>query len=292
MLSLTLVTCLHGGPFEPPAGQEGSDAIPLDDARIVGWATAIESYQPDDSVSDAWRDSLRVLGPAEGTAFNVCSLGPSGTLTVSFGRAISNRLGPELAIFENSFSDSFLELSFVEVSSDGVNFVRFPNRSLTPSPVGSFGLIDATEVTGLAGNFRAGFGTPFDFSDLPEDALLDVNAVRFVRLVDVEGGLASDSSGATIYDPFPTSISAGFDCDAIALLAPREVGITDSTLSQGTFQLSLNSEVGLRYAVEASETLLAESWTQVSEATADSDELAFTFSTDGVAKRFFRVVSE
>ncbi|GHC46699.1 hypothetical protein GCM10007100_10440 [Roseibacillus persicicus] len=291
-LFLSLTATLYGGPYPPAAGQEGSGAIALGDERIVSWATMVESFHPDESVSEAWLDSEQALGPAEGNSFGVCSLGPGGTLTVSFGQVIPNRLGPELAVFENSFSDLFLELSFVEVSSDGVNFVRFPNRSLTPSAVGSFGAIDTTDITGFAGKYRQGFGTPFDFSDLPDSPLLDADGIRFVRLVDVVGGQSTDSSGAVVYDPYPTSGSAGFDCDGIALLAPVQVPIAESQWSQGEFRLSWASEAGKRYAIESTESLERESWTQLEILSAEGEELAFSFPTTGTAKQFFRVVSE
>ena len=294
ILATTLVLTLfaQGGPHSPAAGQTGSDAVAKDDPRIEGWAQAVESYSPDGSVAQAWRNSSLTLGPAEGNVFEVCSLGPGGTLTLSFGRTISNRLGPELAVFENGFSDSFLEFAFVEVSSDGVHFVRFPNESLTPDPVGSFGIIDTTEVAGLAGKYRQGFGTPFDFSALPEDPLLDLNAVRFVRLVDVVGGQSRDSSDAVIYDPFPTSVSAGFDCDAVALLVPGEVLISSTSVSESEFILRWQSEVGKNYAVEASETLQSDDWAELATWEAEEDELQFSFLTSGASKQFFRVVEE
>lgn len=291
VILLMLTVCVQGGPFPPAAEEEGSDAVSNDEARIVGWATTVESYEPDVSVSESFQDSSQALGPAEGTSFEVCSLGPGGSLTVSFGRAISNRLGPELAVFENSFSDTFLELAFVEVSSDGVHFVRFPSQSLTPAAVGSFGAVDPTDVSGLAGKYRQGFGTPFDFSDLPEDPFLDLGAVRFVRLVDVTGGQVNDSSGNVIYDPFPTVVSAGFDCDGIALLAPQSVPVSDSEVTEGEFTLSWQSEIGLRYAVEASASLMSDDWSELASWIADEEKLSFSFSIDGVSRQFFRVVS-
>ena len=263
-----------------------------DDPRIERWALNVESYLPDASVDQAWRDSSQALGPAEGTAFGVCSLGPGGSLTLSFGRPIVNRLGPELAVFENGFSDSFLELAFVEVSSDGVHFVRFPNESLTPAAVGSFGAVDTTEVAGLAGKYRQGFGTPFDFSDLPADPLLDLKAVQFVRLVDVVGGQSRDSSEGVIYDPFPTSGSAGFDCDAVALLVAKEVPISTTSLNEEQFTFSWPTIIGKNYAVEATATLQEADWTELESQIADETELQFSFPTSGASKQFFRVVED
>ena len=37
----------------------------------------------------------------------------------------------DFCVFENAFNDSFLELGFVEVSSNGNDFYRFPSTSFT-----------------------------------------------------------------------------------------------------------------------------------------------------------------
>ena len=78
----------------------------------------------------------------------VVSLGDGGYGILTFDEPIDNGLGWDFAVFENSFSDDFLELAFVEVSSDGINFFRFPATSLTQDivQVGGFGNIDANEL--------------------------------------------------------------------------------------------------------------------------------------------------
>jgi len=126
---------------------------------------------------------------------------------------------------ENSFSNTFLELAFVEVSSNGTDFFRFPNYSFTASPVSGFGNIDPTNIDGLAGKYRQGYGTPFDLDQLSGIAGLDVNRVQYVRLIDVVGnGSTFDSYPAAyggphpIYDPYPTSGSSGFDLDAVGVI--------------------------------------------------------------------------
>ena len=85
---------------------------------------------------------------------NVVVLGDSGRITLTFSGVIYNGPGFDFAVFENGFSDTFLELAWVEVSSDGTHFFRFPGFSLTPSAVGSFGTLDPTNIEGLAGKFR------------------------------------------------------------------------------------------------------------------------------------------
>src|SRR5437762_3542169 len=148
-----------------------------------------------------WMVPTQALGPAEGNAFNIVSLGDGGQITLTFDAPIANGPGFDFAVFENAFNDTFLELAYVEVSSDGTNFSRFGNTSLTPSPVPFVGAnVDATNLNNLAGKYRQGFGTPFDLSEL------GLSQITQVRIVDIPGdGSRLDSSNHPIYDPYPTS---------------------------------------------------------------------------------------
>ncbi len=220
---LAAVPAGRAGSFAPAAGQPGTTAVSMNSPDFVGWATGVASVTYGANVDKQWRTPDKALGPASGTSYDVVSLGDGGSITLSFSPAIKNGPGWDLAVFENSFSDTFLELGYVEVSSDGVNFIRFPNRSLTPGPVGSYGQVDPTDIDGLAGKYRQGYGAPFDLSDLalfPEvlAGVVNLSSIRYVRIVDVLGdGSARDSTGAVIYDPYPSSGSAGFDLDAIGV---------------------------------------------------------------------------
>ncbi|MGI9445403.1 MAG: DUF4465 domain-containing protein [Rubripirellula sp.] len=211
---------LLAGPYAPAAGQLGSTAIAHDDPAIIGWATGYENYQPGSDVDLAFQVPENAIGQAEGTISDAVTLGRSGQITLSFSTPIRNGFGSDFAVFENSFSDTFLELAYVEVSSDGSNFFRFENDSLTPSPVAAFGEVDPTNVHNLAGKYRRGQGTPFDLDDLRGiSPLLNTAAVTHVRVVDVVGdGTALDTSGDVIYDPSPTLGSAGFDLDGVGVL--------------------------------------------------------------------------
>src|SRR5207249_2137736 len=121
----------------------------------------------------------------------VVSLGDGGQITLGFDKPIRNGSGADFAVFENGFASgslAFLELGFVEVSSDGMNFFRFDatSNTQTTTQVASFGLLDATNLNNLGGKYVAGFGTPFDLQELAgRSPFLDVNDVRFVRIVDV-----------------------------------------------------------------------------------------------------------
>ncbi len=217
--AFALAAAAHAGPYAPAAGQPGSTAVSQSSSSITGWATGFLDYLPGPNVDASFQTPAKALGAATGVSTDTVVLGDSGRITLSFAGFITNGPGADFAVFENSFSDTFLELAWVEVSSNGSNFFRFPNFSLTASAVGSFSSIDPTNLDGIAGKYRGGFGTPFDLDILATVPGLDVNAVRYVRIVDIVGdGSAKDSLNRSIYDPHPTSISGGFDLDAVGVI--------------------------------------------------------------------------
>jgi hypothetical protein len=199
------------------------------DASLVARATGYENMQYGTFVDPQWQTPAKALGQAVGGSFDVVALGRGGQVTLTFGQAITDGDGWDFAVFENGFSDTFLELAFVEVSSDGTNFVRFANDSKTPGPVGGFGSVDPTNITGLAGKYRQGYGTPFDLAELGGIAGLDITRITHVRILDIVGdGTYLDSSGDIIYDLYPTTGSAGFDLDAIGVIhqVPEPASVT------------------------------------------------------------------
>lgn len=210
------------------------DAVALDDSRIVGWASGWRRPATfGTNLEPAWKHVERALGPATGKWDDVVSLGNGGALTFTFDAPIADGPGLDLAVFENGFSPAFLELAWVEVSSDGEHFARFPSLSLQTEVVPGYGTLDASEVGGVAGRYAGGYGTGFDLAQLADDdavltGRLDLGAVRYVRVVDIVGdGLALDALGNPLFDPTPTFSSAGFDVEAIAVLRtdaglPRE----------------------------------------------------------------------
>lgn len=236
LFSLLGVCGLAAGPFVPGSTDEPHEAVDMHSTEISGWADSVESYQPGPEVDSAFADSAKALGNAVGDAFDIVSLGRGGSITLSFSTPFSNGAGWDFAVFENSINDSFLELAFCEVSSDGISFIRFPNISLTTEPVSAFGSIQADNISGFAGKYRQGKGTPFDLEtlkDFPQvwDGSVDLSSIRFVRLVDVLGdGSISDNrtdawisrfgESSPLYDPYPTVESAGFDLDAVAIRFP------------------------------------------------------------------------
>ena len=218
--SLPAFTATASGPYPPAAGDPESTAVHKDNPSIITWAMDYRDYIEGEDLETEWKTPERALGPANGTIGDVVSLGNGGKITMIFDPPIANGPGYDFAVFANGFSDGFLELAFVEVSSDGENFIRFPSHSLTPGDIGAFDLnMDPTHIDGLAGKYRVGYGTPFDLETLPASQELDLNAIRYVRLVDIIGdGDTLDSQGNPIYDPYRTQGSAGFDLDAIGAM--------------------------------------------------------------------------
>jgi hypothetical protein len=214
--------------FPPAAGVDGSDAVPKNDPRIVasatGWVDPIEFGTDIDDPK--WKDPKKALGAAQGDTLDVLVLGNGGRAVLTFEPPFGNGPGPDLAVFENAFNDTFLELAYLEVSSDGEHFARFDSLSLGTAPTAS--TVDPTTLEGLAGKYRAGFGTPFDlewlrYQPLVTSGIVDLGAIRFVRVVDIVGdGSKLDSFGHPIFDPTPTTGTGGFDLDALAVL--RENG--------------------------------------------------------------------
>ena len=215
--------CVFAQPFAPPAGQDGSSAIFMDDPALVGWAVDYTDYETGKRLEPTFKTPEKALGMSDGTSFDVVSLGEGGRITLIFDPPIENGDGWDFAVFANPYDDYFLELAYVEVSSNNEDFARFDSTSYTPDPVSSFGRVDAALVDGLAGKYRQGYGVPFDLSDLAEkdavtDGRIDLSAIRYVRIVDIIGdGRDKDSHGNPIYDPYPTHGSAGFDLDAIGV---------------------------------------------------------------------------
>lgn len=173
------------------------------------------------------------LGMADGA--QVVSLGDSGVAILTFDVPIRNGIGPDFAVFENGFTDGYMEFAFVEVSSDGINFVRFPATSeiQTDTQRDNFSIVDCRYVHNLAGKYRANYGTPFDLDDLLGDPLLNMESITHVKLIDVIGSIdpligSQDAQGSLINDPYPTAFeSSGFDLDAVAILNQGAMGVED-----------------------------------------------------------------
>ena len=231
---------------------------------FFGWARGWTDYVRADGQS-SFSDAALALGPVTGDEFNVVSLGdlttaqiagnaPVGRITLSFTDAqhpapIRDLPGADFVVFENgvvaAYSTGgagvggvFAELAYVEVSSDGVNFARFPSVSLTPGTVTTneilhrYDTLDATNIFNLAGKHvnasGESWGTPFDLAALANHPLVtagtvNLNNVRYVRIVDIPGnGSFFDSALPVphpIFDPWRTIGSGGFDLEAVGAIS-------------------------------------------------------------------------
>ena len=229
--------------FAPPFGHEGNTAMYKDSSAFVAWANkcnVVRGFQDISNQSLGYTnvgDSSLAIGPA-GTN-GVVSLGDGGVAILEFSSPIMDGNGPDFAVFENGFDNLFLELAFVEVSSDGIHFFRFPAISNTDTTIQTdgFGLTDASKLHNLAGKYRAEYGTPFDLSDLTNDALLNKEAITHVKVIDVVGSIQNqycrrDANNHKINDPWPTGWgNGGFDLDAVGVIHQQTVGIDELELT-------------------------------------------------------------
>ena len=252
LITFSLALCAFNGfgqSYEPPAGTAGTSAMYKDSSAFTGWATGIELKRGYLNAADTnfaingnnkatFGSPNEALNKAEGSSMTVVSLGDGGVATLTFAQPIHDGEGPDFAVFENSFLPDFLELAFVEVSSDGIHFFRFPAHTEVPSTVqvDTYGTMDCRYVHNLAGKYEQGYGTPFDLSELPVDALLNTGAITHVRIIDVIGSVdpeiaTYDSFGNMVNDPFPTAFaSGGFDLDAVGVIHQGILGIDEHEL--------------------------------------------------------------
>jgi hypothetical protein len=226
--------------YPPAAGKPGTTAIYKDSSAFIGWASTCTIERGFINISDTtelyngvnkttYGSYLYASGPADEL---VVSLGDHGSALLSFDIPIVNKPGPDFAVFENSFGDAFLELGFVEVSSDGERFVRFPAVSLTPETlqIRTFDTIDATKIHNFAGKYRHGYGTPFDLDDIKDSSGIDLNNIFRIRIIDAIGCITSpfttfDSQGHKVNDPWPTPFdTGGFDLDAVGVIHNQTSG--------------------------------------------------------------------
>ena len=241
------------GPFCGAVGTEGCDAIDGHSSSIVAWATGVSVVRglDDIAVPDGphviYGSESDAVGPIDFTTTTAVSLGDGGSATVTFAHPIRNGEGPDFAVFENSFNDYFLELGFVEVSTDGERFVRFPATSLTQTETQVVSEVDPTFINNLAGKYRVGYGTPFDLEELRDSTGINIDSIVYVRIVDVVGSIdpqyaTYDAYGHIVNDPYPTSDptgnwrSGGFDLTGVAVMYENTNGSSevavDATIDQ------------------------------------------------------------
>ncbi|MCC6548408.1 hypothetical protein IT570_14720 [Candidatus Sumerlaeota bacterium] len=231
-------------------GPDGDGLVTVNNSvnpLFQAWATEIVNYSPAPNLSEEFKTPTKALGPVTADFLDIVSLGelssanitasiPAGSITLGFGVIITNDAGPDFAVFENGFVQGGTgkimgDLAYVEVSSDGVTFARFPGDSRTPATVGPFGVIEAEGIFNLAGKHvnnadsdGLSVGTPFNLDDLAGDALVtggqvNLNHILYIRLIDIPGdGSFHDAQGDPIYDAWPSMASGGFDLEAVGVI--------------------------------------------------------------------------
>ena len=229
------------GPFCGKVGTEGCTAVPANSSAIKGWATGCtlelgpQNISIEGSPLVSYKTAEEAIGPCTmNNNLAVVSLGDGGSATLTFEKAIINGNGYDFAVYENSFDDYFLELAYVEVSSDGQRFVRFPATSLTQTVRQVTAKVDPTYINNLAGKYKTGYGTPFDLEELRDSTGIDINNITHIRIVDVVGSIdpqygTYDAFGHIVNDPFPTnSYSSGFDLDGVAVMNQKSNSIDEA----------------------------------------------------------------
>ncbi len=239
--------------FCDAAGTAGSTAIYKDSNLFVAWATDCTVQRGLRNAADATLgyasvgDSSMATGAA-GTN-GVVSLGDGGIAILRFAQPIKNGNGFDFAVFENGFSNRFLELAFVEVSSDGIHFIRFPatSNTQTDTQIAAFDtLINPTQINNLAGKYRANYGTPFDLQELAGTPNLDIDNITHIKIIDVTGAInvpyaTFDANNHAINDPFPTPFaSGGFDLDAVGVIHQNTVNTQNSNNLENNISVSPN----------------------------------------------------
>lgn len=259
-ICLFLINQLNFAQFPPAAGIIGSTAIYADSSCFIAWAknaTIVRgfinisdtNFAIDNSNKATFGSSIDATSKADNI---VVSLGDKGYAILEFEIPIADGPGFDFAIFENALNDNFLELAFVEVSSDGYNFFRFPSVSLTQfvTQTNSFGNTDPTKIHNLAGKYRQMFGTPFDIDELANNPLLNKQNITHIKIIDVGGSInpllgSFDSLGNLINDPFPTPFSSsGFDLDAVGVINNINTNIIEKT-NFNNYQIFPNPAIDL-----------------------------------------------
>ena len=216
--------------FHTAPGTSGTHAIHADSSVFKAWATHCTVERGYIDIQDpglgkaSHGNPSDALGAPDGVA--VVSLGDSGIAVIQFAHPIMDGPGYDFAIFENGFADHYIELAFVEISSDGQQYFRFPAICNVDSSQqnDSFQFSDLTKVHNFAGKYRALYGTPFDISDVPDHLFLNKNHITHIRLVDVVGSInpafgSRDMEGKIINNSYPSPFpQSGFDLDAVGVI--------------------------------------------------------------------------
>ena len=231
-------------------------------------ATTVIAYDDKGQSGGGIFTRANLLGAPDG---NVCTLGVGGFVTLGFAVTIVDGPGADFLVAENPFfsgpvGNAFSEAAFVEVSSNGVDFARFPagyyGAQVYPGP---FGTVPVAAYSNLAGICPVVFGPTidvrdvvaagadaFDLADLRSDPLVIAGKVKLtqikqVRIVDVVSGIDLDGRGTKIFDPSTGSA----DIDGVTVIhhsgdtAPSRPTVALTIPTDGNLTLTISHPAGL-----------------------------------------------
>ena len=315
---------------------EGKARLPLGNGTVINsnnyvnpifaaWATGAEYAPADQPMAPAWTNANNALGPAEGDNTHLVSLGDldrsqmeaggePGRITLEVDLPIADQEGPDFAVFENTIMVQFTpglvfaELAYVDVSTDGTNFARFPGVALhteetihTNLPGGrGYAYFDPREVYNLAGkhvNNADSWGTPFDLRDLrwhPSvvSGLVDLAEIRYVRVVDIPGNghyLDQSFPARPIVDGWLTWGSGGADIDAVGVINFQTKCLTSAR--PGGAGVSWFAVTNRLYQVQWSDSLHGTNWTNLGDPVpGDNADHEVIDSNKAEGARFYRVL--
>lgn len=280
----------------------GALAVPSLPAQSV-FATQVVGSNTNGNAGGGIFAPQNALGAPQG-ALDVHSLGIAGQLTLGFAVPIANGPGADFLVAENpffvggTFFGTFAELMFVEVSSDGVSFVRFPSRWFGPATApGPFGSLVVGSAANLAGQHvplgpllpgdpqdvvEAG-GDAFDLADLAAHPLVlagavDLSAITQVRLVDVVAGQSLDATGTPIFDAGAGSA----DVDAVTTI--HRQGEVDPNGPNVAITIGVDGTIVVRLEDP-------DGWQDLDYTTLRSALFGVPFDVGGMISTFFQVQS-
>ncbi len=248
VLAFILQALCVKGQWDPAGGEAGSFGVHRQDIRLARWADSAVVLRGWRDISK--KDSGYVSGGDVSNIYGspdnyTLSLGDSGSVIIFLKEPVKNIDGFDFVVFENGFawfSGYFLELAFVEVSTDGSKFVRFPAQTIadTLKQYTNNAAMDPSQYFNLAGKHQAPYGTPFDLEQLSDSNGIDTDSIHFIRLIDVVGTIdpqmgARDINGRIINDPWPTAFDiGGFDLDAVGVLSELTTKTSNAVIETGS----------------------------------------------------------
>lgn len=246
-------------------------------ASFTDYAIAVVSVNPGPTATG---DPVLALGAPVGLglwqgATEVYTLGVGGTIVLELDSPLVNAAGTDLIVCENPFLvlgtvTSFAEAMFVEVSSNGVDFARFPTQyvgdtgpfsptiGLPPAWYSGFAGVMPVSANLAAGidplDVVAAGGDAFDLAELEDHPLvtgklLNLDQISFVRLIDIESGMEQDSNGTIVWDAGLDGLAAS-DVDALIGVnnLANQIGgrpRVEMTLSGGFLTIEIEDSNGL-----------------------------------------------